>query len=140
MRIFLDANILVTVLCHEYPRYGACARVLSLADNRSFEVYTSALALAIGAFFAGKKNGRTIARRKVALLAEKLKVTDMGPAAVKKALANPKVHDLEDGFQYYSATGAGCSCIITYDKRDFGFADVEVMDAEAFLLKHVARK
>lgn len=33
-RLFLDANILVTVLCNEYPRFGACARVLSLADDK----------------------------------------------------------------------------------------------------------
>jgi len=61
-KIFLDANVLVTVLCNEYPRFSACARVLSLCDDRRFEVYTSPLCLAIGAHFAAKKNGKKLAR------------------------------------------------------------------------------
>jgi predicted nucleic acid-binding protein len=71
-RIFLDANVLVTVLCNEYPNYPACARVLSLADDPRFEVYTSPLCLAIGAYFAEKKSGRRVAKKKAALLADKL--------------------------------------------------------------------
>lgn len=49
MRIFLDANIPVTVLCNEYPLFTACSRVLSLCDNTRFQVYTSPLCLAIAA-------------------------------------------------------------------------------------------
>ena len=64
-RIFLDANVLVTVLCNEYPRFTACARLLSLADDPRFEVYTSPLCLAIGAYFAEKKSGRKMAREKI---------------------------------------------------------------------------
>ena len=58
IRVFLDANILVTVLCNEYPRFGPCVRVLSLVDDPRFEVYTSPLCMAIGAYYAGKKNGK----------------------------------------------------------------------------------
>lgn len=138
-RIFLDANILVAVLCNEYPRFTACSRVLSLADDKRFEVYTSSLALSIGAHFAKKKNGEKAARKKIALLTEKLKITNTGADAVRQTLANPKITDLEDGFQYYSALDAGCTSIITYDKRDFSFAKVDVMDAEAFLYLHVVK-
>ncbi|MBV6405017.1 MAG: PIN domain-containing protein [Flavobacteriales bacterium] len=140
MRIFLDANILVTVLCNEYPRFGACARVLSLADDKRFEVYTSPLCLAIGAYFAEKKNGRKAARKKVALLAEKLKVTTMGPKAVERTFADPRITDIEDGFQYFSAADAGCSAIVTYDKRDWHFADMAVLDPMAFLLKYAVKR
>lgn len=139
-RIFVDANILVTVLCNEYPRFSACARVLSLADDRRFEVYTSPLALAIGAFFAGKKNGGKAARKKVQLLSQKLKITSMGADAVERTMANPGITDIEDGFQYFSAVDAGCSCIVTYDGRDFGFSRIEVLDAESLLLKYAVRK
>lgn len=139
-RLFLDANILVTVLCNEYPRFTACARVLSLADDPRFEVYTSPLCLAIGAYFAGKKNGKRKAREKIALLAGKLRTTSMGEEAVRQAVANPKVTDLEDGIQYYSAMAAKCGWIVTYDRKDFHFAEVPVMDAEDFLLKEVVAK
>ncbi len=140
MRIFLDANILVTVLCNEYPRFSACARVLSLADDRRFEVYTSPLCLAIGAYFAENKSGRRVAKKKAWLLAEKLKLTTIDASTAKRALANKRVEDLEDGMQYYSAADARCTCIVSYDKRDFHFAETEVLDGEEFLLKYAVKR
>ena len=135
-RIFLDANVLVTVLCNEYPRFSACARVLSLTDDPRFKVYTSPLCLAIGAYFAEKKNGKKMARKKIALLVEKLGITTMDETVTQRALDNVKVSDIEDGLQYYSAVDAKCSAIITYDKRDFHFSELEVLDGEEFLLKY----
>lgn len=139
-RVFLDANVLVTVLCNEYPRFTACARVLSLADDPRFEVYTSPLCLAIGAYFAEKKNGRKKAREKVSLLASRLHITNMDAKAVQQAVANPKVTDLEDGMQYYSALAARCGHIITYDRKDFHFAQVPVLEPEDFLVQHMVRR
>jgi predicted nucleic acid-binding protein len=139
-RVFLDAYVLVTVLCNEYPRFTACARVLSLADDPRFEVYTSPLCLAIGAYFAEKKNGRKKAREKVSLLASRLHITNMDAKAVQQAVANPKVTDLEDGMQYYSALAARCGHIITYDRKDFHFAQVPVLEPEDFLVQHVVRR
>jgi predicted nucleic acid-binding protein len=55
MRIFLDANILVSVLNKEYPLFSYSARIISLADNKKFTVYTSPICLAIAFYFA-KKN------------------------------------------------------------------------------------
>lgn len=136
-RLFLDASILVTVLCNEYPRFSACARVLSLADDKRFEVYTSPLCLAIGAYFAEMKNGKKLARKKIALLAEKLRVTTMGPKAVERTFEDARITDIEDGFQYFSAVDAGCTAVVTYDKRDWKFAAMEVLTPDDFLLRHV---
>ncbi|MGV9012937.1 MAG: type II toxin-antitoxin system VapC family toxin [Flavobacteriales bacterium] len=136
-RIFLDANILVTVLCNEYPRFSWCARVLSLCDDRRFEVYTSPLCLAIGAHFSVKKNGARLSKKKVALLADKLKATTVDHDCVMKTVANKKVEDFEDGLEYYSAEKMGCTCIVTYDRNDFHFGDIEVLNAEDFLVQHV---
>lgn len=138
-KIFLDANILVTVLCNEYPRFGPCARVLSLADDPRFEVYTSPLCMAIGAYFAEKKNGKDQARKKITLLGEKLRMTNVGQQALERTLADKRILDIEDGLQYHSAIDAKCESIVTYDRKDFHFSKVPVMDAEDFLLKHAVR-
>lgn len=140
IRLFLDANVLVTVLCNEYPKFTACARVLSLCDDARFEVYTSPLCLAIAAYFAEKKNGKKSAKQKIALLADKLNITTVDGSAVRNTVANKRVDDFEDGLEYYSALGAKCTSIVSYDKRDFHFAEIEVLDAEEFLLKHAVRK
>lgn len=139
-RIFLDANVLVSVLCNEYPNYPACARVLSLADDPRFEVYTSPLCLAIGAYFAEKKSGRRVAKKKAALLADKLNITSLDHSTAKRALADKRVEDLEDGMEYYSAVDAKCTAIVTYDRDDFHFSALEVLDGEEFLLKYAVRK
>ena len=140
MRIFLDANILIAVLCNEYPLFTYCSRVLSLSDSSRFEVYTSPLCLAIAYYFAEKKNGHALARKKIAILADKLIITTMDDAVVKSAAGDRMAHDFEDGMQYYSAKHAKCKCIITHDKNDFYFSKIEVLTAEEFLLKHVVGK
>ena len=139
-KVFLDANILVTVLCNEYPRFGPCARALSLCDDPRFEMYTSPLCIAIGAYYAAKKNGKKLALQKVRLLGEKLRMTNMGESAMQRTLADKRILDIEDGLQYHSAIDAKCGFILTYDRRDFHFAEIPVMDAEDFLLKHVVTK
>lgn len=140
MKIFLDANVLVTVLCNEYPRFTTCARVLSLCDDNRFQVYTSPMCLAIGAYFAEKKNGKRMAKRKIALLVEKLKITTVDEQCARRTVANKQVDNFEDGLEYYSAVDAKCACIVTYDKKDFHFAETEVLDAEQFLLKYAVKR
>lgn len=136
MKIFLDANILVSVLNKEYPVYSYSARVLSLCDHPRYQVYTSPLCLAIAFYFAEKKSRKT-AREKIALLASKIKHTSITENTVKAVIGNKRIHDLEDGLQYYSALESGCKCIVTEDVKDFYFSEVEVMSSRQFMEHHV---
>ena len=137
MRVFLDANILVSVLNKEYPVFSYSSRVLSLADHRKFTVYTSPICLAIAFYFAEKKSGKASARHRIAMLAEKLHITNVHAKTVKQVLANKNIHDLEDGMQYYSALESGCECIITEDHSDFYFSEIEVLSSRDFLQRYL---
>jgi predicted nucleic acid-binding protein len=44
-----------------------------------------------------------------------------------------KIHDFEDGLQYYSALNSGCKYIVTEDLNDFYFSDIEVLSSRRFL-------
>lgn len=140
MKPFVDANVLVTVLCNEYPRFSACARVLSLADHSSFKVFTSPLCLAIGYYFSEKKNGTKKAKTNISALAQKLKTAAIDRQAVEQAVNNKSLPDFEDAMQYYAAVNAGCDCIITYDRKDYWFSELEVLLPEEYLMKYVVRK
>ncbi len=140
MRIFLDANILITVLCNEYPQFAFCSRILSLCDDKKFEVYTSPLCLAIAFYFAEKKNGNYLARKKVNLLASKIRISAMDEVSVRKTIANKSINDFEDGLEYYSALQSKSRCIVTNDKKDFYFSEIEILDAHDFLMKYVVAK
>ena len=136
MKIFLDANVLVSVLNEEYPYYSTCARVLSLTENPRFKVYTSPLCLAIAFYFAEKKN-RYSARQRTNILSERLFISEMTEKTVKQTSKDKRIHDFEDGLQYYSAIDSGCKCIITEDKEGFYFSKVEVLTSREFLENYV---
>jgi predicted nucleic acid-binding protein len=137
MRIFLDANILVSVLNKEYPLFTYAARIVSLADNKKFTVYTSPVCLAIAFYFAEKKSGTQLAKQKIKLLAEKILITGVGKDEVLQALQNKQVNDFEDGIEYYAAINNKCDVIITEDTGDFYFADIKVCKAQNFLKEYL---
>ena len=136
MRIFLDANILVSVLNKEYPLFSHSSRILSLADNKNFDVFTSPICLAIAFYFAEKKNKKT-ARQKIGLLCKKLSVAAVTDTAVQKTVNNRAIHDFEDGLEYYAAMESKCRCIITEDAGDFYFSAIEVLSCKGFFEKYL---
>ena len=137
MKIFLDANILVAVLNKEYPVYTYAARILSLADNSRYKVYTSPLCLAIAFYFAEKKSGRTKAKEKISTLSSHIEIAGTDADAVMQTINNKKINDFEDGLEYYSALAAKCGVIITEDTKDFYFSDIDVQSSLSFFERYL---
>lgn len=137
VRIFLDANVLVSVLNKEYPLFTYSSRILSLASNSKFEVYTSPICLAIAFYFAEKKHKSVLAKQKIDLLCQHINIAENLTDGVLKTLSNKKIHDLEDGLEYYAAKEVKCNCIITEDTEDFYFSDIEVLDCKDFFNRYL---
>lgn len=137
MNVFLDANILISVLNKEYPLFTYSSRILSLGGRHNITLFTSPLCLAIAFYFSAKKSGEVQAKNKIKILSEKLRLTTINEEITKSALNNPQIHDFEDGMQYYSAVDKACKCIITEDREDFYFSGLEVLDCEQFILKYL---
>ena len=137
VRIFLDANILVSVLNKEYPLFTYSSRILSLASNPKFEVYTSPICLAIAFYFAEKKHKSALAKQKIDLLCEHIHIAENLTDGVLKTLSNKKIHDFEDGLEYYAAKEVKCNCIITEDTEDFYFSEIEVLDCKEFFNRYL---
>ncbi len=140
MRVFLDANILVSVINHEYPLFTHTSRIVSLAGSDRFRIYTSPLCLAIAFYFAEKKSNSKVAKEKTGTLARHLTIAGTSENAVMKAVNNSKIHDLEDGIQYYSAIESKCKCIVTEDIGDYYFSDIEILTSKGFFEKYMVRK
>lgn len=139
MKVFVDVNILISVLNKEYPLFSHSARVLSLNKKQGVELYTSPLCLSIAFFFSSKKSGELLAKKKISLLVENIGLTTMDEGMVREALGNSKVHDFEDGMQYYSAIGTGCKVLVTENKEDFYFSEMEVLGCEEFIMKYFSK-
>lgn len=137
MRFFLDANILVSVLNKEYPVYIYTSRILGLAGNTNTTLVTTNICLAIAFYFAEKKYGKTLAKSKISLLVQHLDIAECGKREALSVVQNKKIHDFEDGLQYYAAVHSNCSVIVSNDLDDFYFSDLQVMDPERFFRKYV---
>lgn len=137
MQLFLDANVLVSVLNKEYPLFSYSSRILSLADNKKYNVYTSPICLAIAFYFAEKKSGTKLAKEKMIILAGKLSIAPVGKEETLQALQNKKVNDFEDGMEYYSALNSKCKAIITEDISDLYFSDIEILNCKSFTEKYL---
>lgn len=133
MKVFLDANVLVSVLNKEYPLFPHSARILSLADQRRFQLYTTPICLAIAFYFAEKKCGTAQAKQKMQVLSSKLHIAAVDSQTVTNAVSNLSVMDFEDGLEYYSALQHDCKAIITEDSEGFYFSEIPVFDCRKFL-------
>ncbi|MFW5757063.1 MAG: PIN domain-containing protein, partial [Bacteroidota bacterium] len=130
MKLFIDVNVLVSVLNKEYPVFTHAARILSLAGQNYHQLYTSPLCIAIAFYFATKKSGQQQAKKKIRILTQHLHIAPCLEDGVEKTVNNPKILDMEDGIQYYAALEAGCTTIITEDLNDFWFSEVEILNCE----------
>jgi predicted nucleic acid-binding protein len=140
MRLFVDANIIVATLNKEYPLFTWSSRLLSLQGKHNIELFTSPLCLAIAFYFASKKSNEKIAKEKIGLLLQHLGITSMDGQTTDKAINNKKIHDFEDGMEYYSAIQQKCNYIITENQKDFYFSEIGVVGCEEFLLKLYSNK
>ena len=139
MKLFIDANVLITVLNKELISFTDCARLLSLADHRKFELFTSPMCLGISFYFAQKKSGEDLAKKKIEFLCSKLSISSHSAKDIKATLQNKQIHDFEDGLEYYSALASNCKCIITNDTQDFYFSEIEVLRPNEFLMKYAVQ-
>ncbi|MGI8584481.1 MAG: type II toxin-antitoxin system VapC family toxin [Chitinophagaceae bacterium] len=137
MRVFLDANILVSVLNKEYPLFTLTSRIISLADKSKFTLFTSPVCLAIAFYFAEKKYKSASAKNKIQILCDHINIAAANKSTVLQSLNNPAVNDFEDGLEYYSAVENKCDCIITEDVDDFYFSKIEVLSSENFFEKYL---
>jgi len=137
VKVFVDANVLISVLNKEYPLFTFSSRILSLTNAGTHQLYTSALALAIAFYFSSKKSGELMAKKKIALLIENMTLTTIDHEVSKKAIKDKRVHDFEDGIQYYSALKSSCGIIITEEASDFYFSEIPVVGCEDFILNYL---
>jgi predicted nucleic acid-binding protein len=138
MKLFLDANVLVSILNREMPVFTYSSRVVSLPTFQPrFSLYTSPICLAIAYYFAEKKCGNSRALEKMKLLSNELFITNVGKEEVLQVNTNKKIVDYEDGLKCYSALKAGCTHIISENKKDFYFSEIPVFSSKEFILNEL---
>lgn len=77
------------------------------------------------------------AKQKINILMEHINLTTNNEDIARKAIKNPQIHDFEDGLEYYSALDKSCQVIITENKEDYYFSEIEVLSCEEFFGKYL---
>jgi predicted nucleic acid-binding protein len=132
-KLFIDANVLVSVLNQEQPLFLYSSRLLSIPSfNNKYKLYTTPISLAIAFYFAAKKCGEKRAKEKISLLCQHINILNVTKQEVIDCLSNKKIHDVEDGLQYYAALNQKCDYIITENKNDFYYSTIRVASCEEF--------
>lgn len=129
-KIFLDTNFIIDlILRDEYKTL--CRKVLDEGDLNGRWFYISFLSVANFAYIARKVNSDQLYRY-IQLISESFIILDQNKDQLDKAVSL-RAKDFEDALQYQCANQGGCECIITRNKKDFGFSDLPVYTTEEFL-------
>ena len=119
MRVFVDANIVVDLLCERYPWFPQVMRIFNMGDRGQIELYCSALSLGTASYLmeARKMSPQDIFEG-IDLLCQMCTPTVVDASVVREAL-DSDFTDFEDALQHFSAKTIDADCIVTRNKKDF---------------------
>lgn len=133
MKLFIDTNIMMDLLCQREPYYNSVAKIATLADANDVELFASALSYATTSYFLSKNESVDSCKNKLRKFKSISKIIALGEQIIEKSL-NSNFTDFEDALQYYSALNAKCDLIITRNGKDFKFSQLPILTAEEYLL------
>lgn len=131
-KIFLDTNIILDFLGEREGFYEASAKIMTLADKKKIQVYTSPSSISNVFYVLAKYENPKIALEKIRKFKLLCSMSVMDEEVVEKAI-HSDFKDFEDAMQYFSALASNCDIIITRNEKDFKNALIPVMNAEEFL-------
>ena len=133
MRIFVDTNIVIDLLCEREPWFEDAAEVFRMGIMGEAEVFCSSLTLATASYLMGRrKMDAADIFESIRRFCEFCTPTAVDTKVVQMALDSAFL-DFEDALQCYSAQEAQMDCIVTRNKKDFERADIPVYDLSEFL-------
>ncbi|WP_312769816.1 PIN domain-containing protein [Epilithonimonas sp.] len=132
-KIFLDTNIIIDFLGEREGFYDASAKILTLADKKKIQVYTSPSSISNVFYVLARFENSKIALEKIRKFKLLCSMSVMDDEVVDKAI-HSDFKDFEDAMQYFSALASNCDIIITRNEKDFKNALIPVMNAESYLL------
>ncbi len=131
-KIFLDTNIIIDFLGEREGFYEPAAKILTLADQKKIQIYTSPTSISNTFYLLSKFENTKIALEKIRKFIVLCSISIMDDEVVEKSI-NSDFRDFEDAMQYFSALASKCDLIITRNEKDFKNALIPVMNGESYL-------
>lgn len=131
-KIFLDTNIVIDFLGEREGFYESAAKILTLADQKKIQIYTSPTSISNTYYLLSKFENTKIALEKIRKFKVLCSISIMDDEVIEKAI-NSDFKDFEDAMQYFSALSSNCNLIVTRNEKDFKNALIPVMNGESYL-------
>ena len=133
MRVFVDANIVVDLLCERYPWFPSVMRIFNMADRGQIELYCSTLSLGTASYLMEtRKMSPQDIFDGIDLLCQMCTPTMVDASVVRQAL-DSGFTDFEDALQHFSAKTVDAECIVTRNKKDFSTSEIPVYELDEFM-------
>ena len=132
-RVFVDANIVIDLLCERHPWFPQVLRIFSMGDLKQIDLYCSSLSLGTASYLmeTRKMSSQDIFDN-IEMLCQMCTPTTVDLGVVKNALRSGFT-DFEDALQHCSAQTVDADCIVTRNKKDFSASEIPVYEIGEFL-------
>lgn len=130
--IFIDADIVLDLLCKREPFYPYAAEIFTMGDKGILSLVTTPLVFANVFYILRKSLGIERAKELLRKLRIIIGIVETNEKIVDLAL-NSNFSDFEDGIQYFAAREHGIRNLLTRNIKDFKGADMIVQTPEEFL-------
>ena len=131
-KIFLDTNIVIDFLGERANFYQPAAKILTLADQKKIEIYTSPTSISNTYYLLSRFENTKIALEKIRKFKVLCSISMMDDEVIEKAI-NSDFKDFEDAMQYFSALASNCDLIVTRNEKDLKNALIPVLNGESYL-------
>ena len=132
-KLFLDTDVALDHLADRQPFAEYAHRLFALAETGQLVVCLSSLSFSNLHYILRKLKGREEARRLLGQLQRLVRVSTVGEAEIRSALASGFT-DFEDAIQHAAATAEdGVSVIVTRNRPDYAGSVLPVQSPEEYL-------
>lgn len=132
MKVFVDTNVVLDFLLKRKDVFEDARTIMALGYNKRCELYMSSLSFSNIAYIARKELKGEALYNCFSEIRELLSVSPVTQVELDQALLL-RGDDFEDALQYFSAKTIGADCIVTRNKQDFPFSNVELMTSNEFV-------
>ena len=134
LKVYIDTNVYLNSI--EGRDKEVSRNVLAFLAEKDIQLYLNDLSIINIHYIAKKKRTREEITQILKIILRKQEIVSIDKYIIENAL-DSEFKDFEDGVQYFSARRVNADLIITSNKKDFAYSEIEVLTPLVFYSEYV---
>ena len=135
MKVFIDTNVFLDSYLQRDN--GVACSVLDFLEEQNFEIYLNDISVINIAYIIKKAFSKDEIKEKIDLITNQYHIVCASEQIISDANSS-EFKDFEDGVQYFCAKKIEADLIITNNKKDFTFSEIDVLSPLEFSLLYLS--